>query len=1088
MPDRCIVFGCKTGYDSELRKNREDGVENPSLFTPKKEQLEHWRKKIPVPPEKVHLKSPVCEVHFEKQFIIDKHTINIGNVVIEEKRKKKALTPDAVPTIFPNCPKYCSVKVPKKRKSVSKQVQSPSKRRRVSRSTEKTLAENVTVEPEELNTASTYPDTCFLAALHKDTQKIRLPNSMWAYVSNDNSTIFIGLTLQNSNEVEIEKRVEFPNLTQHPLVSINKVKINIEREFNSSEAVASFLKEINDLESCPGCDIDDARSAKCVGYVKKTLVLGKPVIRCKFCSIKRHALQKQQSRCTNKVDKYRMKIKSVNNKKRYLSKKVQRLEDKVEACMKKLNDLKESQVKEILDKLPSRQQEAVQACISAAKAKKPNGRRYTQQWIYECTLLRIKSCSLYRKMLRDQTLALPSLRTLQRYLKKMKPAYGFIPATFELLSKKGEEMQEDEKHGCLLFDEMSLTSALSFNKSSLKVDGFVNLGDYTPSEMKEKPGDHALVFMYKPFKGHWFQTVAAFLSKGAVDGPILSKLSLEATALIEQAGFKVDMWVCDGAPWNRVMWTEMGIKNPFAYKRPSRAKGKQKQKESENTAFETLGNQREPVGLPHPCVAGRKIYMCSDFPHLIKRLKSRICPNEKGATRDLKTPDGMVKFSHWQALLEADSDKAIQVCHKLSKDHLYPHNYQTMNVGMAFSFFSKDVADAMEHYRDEGVKGLADCGSTVAFIRKINDLVDAMNANTPWGSIRKETPCPPTANSTDATPGSSSNQTKYLTKNAREIIENFISYLIRWHEMPGKVAEKIPSQTHYGLYVTLCSAIEVSNYLIDEIGFEYVMTRRMNQDSLENFFGGVRQACGCNTHPDPVQFIQIYRLLSVASLVKPPRGSNITGAEMLQSLLSTHDVMSDKEKERHIQFESELDSLLDEGETIGAVDDLLEDSLTEGKTIDEKALRFFCGYVARKARRATIAKTCEECFEGLQDPHSTHQDNSLIDRKSHGGLLKPSEPLYNVIYKLETVIINTLLHCELHEDILERVVTNAQKYSYCEIGCETHNRELTKAVIRFYLTTRMIFACKQFNKKKNENADKRKKMKALVKQLHVIPS
>ncbi len=65
--------------------------------------------------------------------------------------------------------------------------------------------------------------------------------------------------------------------------------------------------------------------------------------------------------------------------------------------------------------------------------------------------------------------------------------------------------------------------------------------------------------------------------------------------------------------------------------------------------------------------------------------------------------------------------------------------------------------------------------------------------------------------------------------------------------------------------------------------------------------------------------------------------------------------MSEKEKKRHTQFERELDCLLDEEEAVGAVDDLLEDSLTEGKTIGEKALRFFSGYVARKARRATFA-------------------------------------------------------------------------------------------------------------------------------------
>ncbi|XP_052130626.1 uncharacterized protein LOC127751315 [Frankliniella occidentalis] len=117
---------------------------------------------------------------------------------------------------------------------------------------------------------------------------------------------------------------------------------------------------------------------------------------------------------------------------------------------RKYDDLKETQIEDIVKNLPPRQKEAVLACIYAAKAKSSNGVRYTQQWVYECTLLRIKPPALYRKMRRDQTLVFPSPRTLQRYMKRLKPAYGFLPATFELLGKKSQEMELDERHGKLI--------------------------------------------------------------------------------------------------------------------------------------------------------------------------------------------------------------------------------------------------------------------------------------------------------------------------------------------------------------------------------------------------------------------------------------------------------------------------------------------------------------------------------------------------------------------------------------------------------------------------------------------------------------
>ena len=48
----------------------------------------------------------------------------------------------------------------------------------------------------------------------------------------------------------------------------------------------------------------------------------------------------------------------------------------------------------------------------------------------------------------------------------------------------------------------------------------------------------------------------------------------------------------------------------------------------------------------------------------------------------------------------------------------------------------------------------------------------------------------------------------------------------------------------------------------------------------------IRHAYGSNNHPDPQTFLQLYRLLSTYSLIKPPKGSSIAGSEMLSALLS----------------------------------------------------------------------------------------------------------------------------------------------------------------------------------------------------------
>lgn len=111
----------------------------------------------------------------------------------------------------------------------------------------------------------------------------------------------------------------------------------------------------------------------------------------------------------------------------------------------------------------------------------------------------------------------------------------------------------------------------------------------------------------------------------------------------------------------------------------------------------------------------------------------------------------------------------------------------------------------------------------------------------------------------------------------------------------------------------------------------------------------MRGACGANTHPDPKQFIQVYRLLSTASLIKPPRGSNVTGGEMLQSLTSYSDVLA-KADENYIEVVEKPQE---------------EHCYNQNRRINAFGFQMFGGYVARKVRAMSSAKSCDACFKSL---------------------------------------------------------------------------------------------------------------------------
>lgn len=82
---------------------------------------------------------------------------------------------------------------------------------------------------------------------------------------------------------------------------------------------------------------------------------------------------------------------------------------------------------------------------------------------------------------------------------------------------------------------------------------------------------------------------------------------------------------------------------------------------------------------------------------------------------------------------------------------------------------------------------------------------------------------------------------------------------------------------------------------------------------MQAFFGMVRGAGGGSTHPESTQFIQIFRLLSLYSLVKPPKGSNVSGADMLQSLLNVKDLHTLTKLNRKQKFEEAIDEIMLQG-------------------------------------------------------------------------------------------------------------------------------------------------------------------------------
>jgi hypothetical protein len=191
---------------------------------------------------------------------------------------------------------------------------------------------------------------------------------------------------------------------------------------------------------------------------------------------------------------------------------VHRLQKRVAFCQLMATRLKHQlksargqKLDELIKDLPPNQQLAVKHCFRQLSVRSPKGMRYDHQWILSCILLRIKSPKAYAHLRDHCFLSLPSPSTLTRYIDLVRVETGISTEMIDILSNKVKTA--NERHGILIFDEIHLRQGMRFSSKVLEFKGLVDFGEFTPSAQRKEMADTGLVFMYRPIRDGWVQTV-----------------------------------------------------------------------------------------------------------------------------------------------------------------------------------------------------------------------------------------------------------------------------------------------------------------------------------------------------------------------------------------------------------------------------------------------------------------------------------------------------------------------------------------------------------------------------------------------------
>ncbi|KAH7973922.1 hypothetical protein HPB49_007076 [Dermacentor silvarum] len=228
-------------------------------------------------------------------------------------------------------------------------------------------------------------------------------------------------------------------------------------------------------------------------------------------------------------------------------------------------------------------------------------------------------------------------------------------------------------------------------------------------------------------------------------------------------------------------------------------------------------------------------------------------------TRTRKEPFGIfhekVSLHPVKEALKMDgSNVTLQAMPGITTRHIQPNNFEKMRVTFAYQLFSDTVLNGLRLYRND-IEAI--CGSiqpVLTFFGQVltcmmRDLIEIMSSRFPAKAL-----CPDSA--------------------AVDKLLSFLAYLVEWEVHAAGRGGFLSASTTVGLRVTIASVLSLLDYLSQQLEYKFIMTSRLSQDPLENFFGIARQASGCNTHPTPQQFLITVSCLSFYSLAKSVTNGN----------------------------------------------------------------------------------------------------------------------------------------------------------------------------------------------------------------------
>lgn len=641
----------------------------------------------------------------------------------------------------------------------------------------------------------------------------------------------------------------------------------------------------------------------------------------------------------------------------------------------------------------------------------PKGRRYTEE-------IRLLSLSLYNSSPKAyaylaEIFVLPSKISLNKWLRNVRSSPGFNEESFSALSERMKFMPERDRVCCLMVDEISLKQNLQYDQYSDVIVGFEDLGgQYKRS--REYAGN-ALVFMLRGIASNWNQPVGYVFTRKACKADVVKALLMECLEKCDEAGCKVNVVLSDQGPNFQSLVTHLNVK----------------------------------PGKPYFFHANKKYFYMFDPPHLMKSIRNNL---HKYTFQFKDSATNKVTQAKWDVIekyYEIDKMQNFRLTPKLTDNHIYLPPFSKMKVKWATQIFSRSVAAALETHKEIlGVNALA----TAQFVSTFNDIFDTVNSSGLFNAIKLRSAI------TD-----NSGHIDFITESVKWIAD--LKILCNNRDVTNTV------KCLQGWQLTLNCILQLWPVLKQDYQFQFLCTRHLNQDPLEQFFSVIRQKSGNCNNPTPFTFAKIYKNVSCQKLLRPVKTGNcemnVTAilGKLTQCKLPHSKQSIPKPKHTTALNVSPLQQNI--------IPIIPQWNYEKVKCLEDNALHYVCGYFLRKLKSWHECDACDKILLGGDGYTKRNEIFTHLKKFSPTSkLINASQAFHWYIVRCEKAMIKEFDKCSHKPNIgslLTDCLKNVTNPSRC-LGFPKHK------FFAFFVRVRIFYLLKflnaSFNNKKPKNKTK----------------